>query len=142
MAVSEKPVIDRLNEYLGSTDVVTTVNSTVAMQCKESGTYRTRTMPIGLELMLKRVRQGVKGLIFEFEPVDERPFQVAEASDKHIFKMFPELEPIIVAGLTDKKISFNRARNGYLRDFQAEEQKKVEEEQRSTYSSNDQWGIF
>lgn len=153
MATDENVLIDQLREKLviGEKDHVYGLIAPAKLQCRrDDDSYRYVAMEGNEEFLLSGIRLGSrKQVIFEFSPIDAKPYKQMEVDDKAVFALFPELEEMAADALGNPGVSFNTARSKFVRDAAtiakkkketAEAEQKADEE--AKHSDNPMWGMF
>lgn len=120
------------------------VSTSVVMN---DGTFRTKTVDPDVELTFKGARLGKRTqLIFEFTPVDARPFKQVEIDEKKIGETIPEFEAQIARSLGGEDADdFLKAKRAFIRQIRSQLKKEAEADQQKAnakYQDNPNWGSF
>lgn len=115
---------------------------------QKDGAYRKAKFSGEDEFFFKGVRMGKRdGVIFEFTPVDARPFEQMEMTEREVFKNLPGFEGYIVSsmGLDASSASFALAKAELVRrqrvaKKQSETRAALTEAER--YADNPLYGAF
>lgn len=160
------PLLDVLNNaVLAAEDTVWRTTAMAQLTVRMGvGQYRKSAIAAGdPEMLFVGVRAGKRAdYIFEFEPVDKRPYEAIEMDETKVFSMLAGFEELLVKtmgyppqvetvdGLTiEQPLSFSKARALFKRDHAKREKVKREAAIAATVSSeaeryrdNPLWGAF
>lgn len=110
--------------------------------------YKNKPLTGTEELIFKGVRQGARGIVFEFLPADAQPYKQVEFPEKKVFQgMSDEFEMALMGwiGHGEDSSDFAQAaakfRTGF-RKAKAIIEAKLEAEAKSTYEDNPLFGAF
>ena len=144
MATDFEPLIEAVTDALVSKEIVVTLQAPTKAQVKRpDGSYRTQSLTGSEEFMLKGLRGGKRSdLIFEFVPVDTQPYVQMEMGEKNAFEAFEGFEAEMIALIGREEESWNKAKNGFVKDFKRAKVAEVEEANETNYSDNPLFGAF
>jgi hypothetical protein len=139
-----KPVADELRKYFKGSEFenyIFSVSGPIkASVLREDGKYRLHPLIGKEEFLFEDIYIGAKQqLIFQFRPMDKRPYKLVEFDETKITQAFPEFLLNASRGLGfDSAVKFSEAKTKFITTALNE----MKNEEESFYEDNPLWGSF
>ena len=144
MNPATQTVLDRLNAAIRREEPSFTLEGTIKTSVLMDGTYKTKPLTGGDEFVLKGIRTGARGnFIFEFVPMDDKPYSQMEISKTQQFEYFTGLEYFLVTAL-----GFSEEEGGVpvwdeaVKTFMKRHEESTRKESIEANQDNPMWGTF
>lgn len=145
-------LIDLLKSKLVNESTVYTVTSPVKVTMKyaekvyhrgKPSNYSVKPLDGNEEFFLANIRAGSrKPFIFEFKPLDTRPYQHVEMDERTAMTLFPDFGKQMADAIGMGDVSWNYARSKFLTKTLKENEEARKAAEINKYDHNASWGTF